>query len=141
MSGWKGLKLLMTLSGFFCLVTLTIYGFLAQNQGQKDRSPDPSLPPLFEVGFSPVQKQKPLPEAARAQFSLEWHHTQNQQEAIDMVHSLKKKGIDAFFTPFHQRGIVYYRVRSGVYADEQGAKESLSQLPKLPSLSAKVVRL
>ena len=67
-----------------------------------------------------------LPEA----YTIEVIASTDQDEAEKMVRSLKKNGIQAFYTPLLSNDSVIYRVRIGIFESQESAEKKLSMIKK-----------
>lgn len=79
--------------------------------------------------------------ALRPTFTLEFSVFSNKSEAENMIDKLAKLGVDGYYTPFQREGRVLFRVRKGVYPNEQLALKAADDLLRVKSIDAKIVRL
>jgi len=80
------------------------------------------------IGQTPGDSEDKAPETMQVQYTLEISEAPSEREAIKIVWDLKKKGIEAFFTPLNRAGRVVYRVRNGIYGSESEAAEDQQRL-------------
>ena len=84
------------------------------------------------------QKEAPL---VRSQFTLEIAKVKTQAEAERWLEKLEKDGISAFYTPIHAGNEVIFRVRSGLFSQEQSAKLAQKNIKLQYKIRSEVVGL
>lgn len=117
----KTKRIILSLVTFFSCLLLSL-GILIEKS--KDRASEKTLPKqekseeLEKFFYKKVGQSKPqqrnIEKSPRRQFTVQLGVVFNQRAADEALISYKKKGIDAFYTPFHTNGRVYYRIRYGL---------------------------
>lgn len=100
----------------------------------------PSSLPYKQIGTSPIAPAEQQKKITQKLYSIELASTKNKTAAESLVQELKKKGIDAFYSPFHKEGHVRFRVRTGLYRSSKVAKRYQNKIGKL-NIKSKIVRL
>ena len=81
-------------------------------------------------------------EEPRASFTIELGMCMDAKDADQRVKQLSELGINAFYTPLHQEGRPLFRIRVGVFENEQVAVSYAGQIKqKHSTLEPKVSRL
>ncbi|MFW7380316.1 MAG: SPOR domain-containing protein [Oligoflexus sp.] len=106
------------------------------------RMPDTPLTPYFyqEIGTSRPQKNT-VPGASVApvrQYTIELGIVQDRARAEQAVRSLHDKGVEAFFTPINRRGQVIYRIRTGIFPQQEQAQTEANRLQTQLRLESRV---
>lgn len=112
----------------------------------KKQISEPLQVPFYRTvgGFHHQMKQesddneKPL---IRSQFTLEVVKVKSQAEAEKWLLRLEKSGLSAFYTPIHAGTEVIFRVRSGLFSQEQSAKLAQKNIREQHRIETKVVGL
>lgn len=74
-------------------------------------------------------------------FTLEIKVTETREDAEQLIDSLRKKGVDAYYTPIAVRGRVQYRVRYGIYTDPKIADDASKKIDQAFNVKNKVIKL
>ncbi len=96
------------------------------------------------IGRTPDQTRgssSEQPGLPTANYTLELRVASTQQEAEQAVQSLQERGIEAYYTPLTRTGRVVYRVRRGIYSNEQEASRAAIALRDDHAVPADVVKL
>ncbi len=101
-----------------------------------------AAPPLFysEIGKSHLHERS-AKSIKLPSYTVEIDSFASETLAQKKVRELSQKGIDCFYTPFNQQGIVVFRVRSGMYANLALAKKQRQFLAKELKISGQVTKL
>ena len=100
----------------------------------------PSPLPYKQIGTSPIAPAQQQRNVTQKLYSIELASTKNKTAAENLVQELKKKGVDAFYSPFHKEGRVRFRIRTGLYRSSKVAKRQQNKIEKL-NIKSKIVRL
>ncbi|MEI6397857.1 MAG: SPOR domain-containing protein [Pseudomonadota bacterium] len=110
---------------------------------QDDRAPLP-VKPLFytSVGGS---NQGAKPEASTNKltnrYTIEIATLKTQTEADDLLLKLKGRGIDGFYTPTRRGGEVFYRVRLGMFTNQDDAEKTRLKVSQASPYKGTVAKL
>ena len=147
------LKLLASFSLFITLLATGIT-FLNKNleeiksslgDSKKLPSTRHQLPDLYYTmignypDFSTQKAKVKLPN--KVKYTIELNHFATQRDAVKMLETLEKKGIDAFYTPLHNNNRVVYRVRKGIFSSEKEARRVAQQIKVSSGAQGQIVRL
>jgi cell division septation protein DedD len=104
--------------------------------------------PLFykRLGTSPVVSDEPArksgPGANSANgYTLEIRITETREEAEKLIDNLRESGVDAYYTPIAVRGRVQYRVRYGMFTEQQAAESASKKIAQAHNVKNKVIKL
>ena len=61
-------------------------------------------------------------------YTIEISATKEKTEAQTLIEELKAKGINSYYTTFQRLGVVYFRVRTGIYPKKKLAEKAKLQL-------------
>jgi cell division septation protein DedD len=94
------------------------------------------------VGGSASETPRDTPKSSEYhRFTIEIASVRSQREADGILLSLRKQGLDGFYTPVRRGGEVIYRVRLGVYANPDDAGKALSKLARATQIKGQVAKL
>lgn len=119
--------------------------FLVADQPLRSNKPEGHIvteQPSFysEIGVSHFHS-KNLKAIALPSYTVELASFRDESLAQDMVRKLSSKGIDCFYTPFNQQGMVVFRVRSGMFGSIQKAQQQSDFLAKELAMKGHVTKL
>ncbi len=103
-----------------------------------------NTPGLFyqQIGTTPENfEQKIGNDPEITQYTIELGQKKSPIEAEKWVEELQKLGLDAFYTPLHIRGKVFYRVRLGIFPNEAQAQTIAQKLLQEKDISGTISRL
>lgn len=98
------------------------------------------------LGTSPVVSDEPASRSQNGQasaggFTLEIKITETRDDAEKLIDSLRDSGVDAYYTPIAVRGRVQYRVRYGIFSDQQAADSASKKIAQAHNIKNKVIKL
>ncbi len=114
----------------------------AQNSDSKEK-PDA----LFykRLGTSPVvnneNSKKKTQNGPGDGYTLEIKVTETRGEAEQLIDTLREKGVDAYYTPIAVKGRVQYRVRFGIYNNQENAQMESQKIIQAHNVPNKVIKL
>ena len=131
-------KVIAAIMFMVCLGATAAYFIDVEKPKQSDQSVENNLY-YKRIGVSPVHEETPdLPK--KSLYTIEISSTKKKLKAQKAIEELKKSGVEAYYTPFQRKGVVYFRVRAGVFPNEKTAAESLAEL-KSKNITGQVMRL
>ena len=74
-------------------------------------------------------------------YTLEIKVTETRAEAEQLVDTLREKGVDAYYTPIAVKGRVQYRVRFGIFNDQDNAHAESQKIIQAHNVPNKVIKL
>ena len=106
-------------------------------------SDEPSKLFYKNVGNSPADfyGYEEMTPQNHLQFTVELAITTSQEKANRVVNELGNLGIDAFYTPLHKKGHVFFRIRSGIFKSKAEARLAAKNLQNIRGINTKIGRL
>ncbi len=107
----------------------------------------PSSKPLFynNIGKIPKNFRKPkkseISILKQRPYTVEFAVTKSKDKADQLLTHLAKKGIHAYYTPVERGGMVYYRVRKGIFVSKKDAQSYAIKMKTASRLKTKIIRL
>ncbi len=74
-------------------------------------------------------------------YTLEIKVTETREAAEQLIDTLREKGVDAYYTPIAVKGRVQYRVRFGIYNNQENAHSESQKIIQAYNLPNKVIKL
>lgn len=110
-----------------------------ENLAQRETAPG-----LFyqQIGTTPRDfEQRVGKDPEITQYTIELGRKKSPVEAEKWVEELQNMGLDAFYTPLHIRGKVFYRVRLGIFPSEAQAQSVAQKLHQEKNMSGTISKL
>lgn len=141
-------KIMMALSSFMvgatAFVSLMGFWLLSDPKMQKTYKSirAPETKPWFyqSIGNAPLAMHQENQDIQNS-YTLEIQVAETKTEAEQVVDELGKIGIKAYYTPLARQGRVVYRIRQGIFANEQTAEKASIALRAQQQVSNRVIRL
>lgn len=94
------------------------------------------------VGGSSANTQiNPESDAVSHRYTIEVAQVSSQSEAEQILHKMKSRGVDGFYTPVRRGGQVIYRIRLGVYVSADDAAKNLAKISGRAQIKGEVAKL
>jgi len=107
------------------------------------RQPDIRIAPYFyqEIGTSRPKKTGAEENiVAFRQYTIELGVVKDRIRAENAIRQLHEKGVEAFFTPINRQGEVIYRIRTGVYSEQELAQRDAKKIQTQHQIESRVNR-
>ncbi|MEZ4741181.1 MAG: SPOR domain-containing protein [Bdellovibrionota bacterium] len=140
-----------------CILVLTTYSLMIlfsdqikhtigmQTSKIENKGADVDSAPLFytTIGHAPKNfKRLNRTTAIKSEsFTLEISVARTQQEANKIIDDLSKIGVQAYYTPFNNEGQVVYRIRTGIFNNQETAKKTAKSLKIAKNIKSKPIKL
>ena len=142
-------KPMKTLTAFIVFATFVFLGALFLTNDLKKEAAPSRISATGKAFRNPFYKKigdfevaLDLAEAPRQpQYTVQLDKVYSQKEAEQLLMKYKKQNLDAYYTPLHQNGRVFFRVRYGVLDSEEKAKELARQIRNKYGYQGMVTRL
>ncbi len=108
----------------FALSIVTIQFLEVENTSKVKKPPKPTDPVFYnEIGTSPINDHSQISQKKKL-YTIEISATKEKTEAQTLIEELKAKGINSYYTTFQRLGVVYFRVRTGIYPKKKLAEKA-----------------
>lgn len=134
---------LLCLVGFAGLRYAKPWLFQKEKTVTKVKTQEPPLAPVFPYTRLGTESPDPAQEAQQVparQYTVEIAVLEQKDKATQLVRAFNDRGLKAYFTPYNYKGLVYFRVRLGVYGTEKDAQPALANA-RLLEPKAKITKL
>ena len=82
--------------------------------------------PYTKLGTEVVESPTTPELIPTQQFTVEIAVLENKEKALELVQNLNSKGLVAYYTTYNSKGLVYFRVRHGVFTTVNDAQPALT---------------
>ncbi len=125
------------------IVFATLFLISQYNSSSKKLNFDEAPEPLGYASIGNLPPQIPLIEkpSQETEYTLEIATCEDKHCIAKTLHTLRKKGVDAFYTPFRVDQAIIYRIRRGIFSSRRLAERAKFSLHKQFKIRAKVAEL
>lgn len=110
----------------------------------QEESKTPPTKPLFYTsvgGSNQGPKAQATVSKMTSRYTIEIATLKSQAEADDLLLKLKGRGIDGFYTPTRRGGEVFYRVRLGMFTNQDDAEKTRVKVSQASPYKGTVAKL
>jgi cell division septation protein DedD len=110
----------------------------------QEENTTPPAKPLFYTsvgGSNPDSKLEQPVNKMTSRYTIEIATLKSQGEADDLLLKLKGRGIDGFYTPTRRGGEVLYRVRLGMFTNQDDAEKTRLKVSQASPYKGTVAKL